>query len=50
MSDKAGKIVSRVLVGLVVFLIAFLIWDYMFVDRCSDHGGVWNYREFKCEM
>jgi hypothetical protein len=50
MSKGMKKIASRFVIGLVVLLVVFLIWDYMYVDHCSDRGGLWNYREFKCEM
>lgn len=48
--DKTIRVVTRLVVGVAVSLAAFVVWDYMFVDRCLDRGGAWNYREFKCEM
>ena len=50
MRDKTIKIVEWLVVGILLLLVAYTFWDYMFVDRCLDKGGSWNYRDFKCEM
>jgi hypothetical protein len=43
------KFLFRIVIFLVVGLLAVLLWDYMFVDRCLDEGGRWNYAAFECE-
>jgi hypothetical protein len=49
MNDRVRKLVSRMAIGLVVLLVAYVVWDYMVVDSCLDQGGRWNYSAFKCE-
>lgn len=50
---RAGKILKLFVVGIVVIIIASLIFaytsDFMLIDDCLDDGGRWNYTSRVCE-
>lgn len=49
MHKKFTKVIGWLILGLVAFLIIYLISDFLDVDRCLDGGGAWNYRDSICE-
>ena len=43
------KLAALVVLALVLFGLALVLWDYVTVDTCLDNGGRWDAANSRCD-